>query len=303
MAKVEDLSRLETDLPVIASVDDVMARASNDKPMIEHVIITPAGAEAMLALNENNRRLKPVRVAKHVQTLDAGLWLLTNDAIALDRNGVVSNGQHRLGACVESGRTIEVFLYSGGDPKIRGVIDTGAKRSLADALMMSGQRSYTHGIAAAASLHYRYTNRQLSLQAKGHSLRDRPSHDIMLQYIEQHPEIVESAPEGMSTYLLMRAFHASSATTFIAITRKIDEAASTEFIEKLKSGEGLTQGDPVLALRRAYERAYVNASTIYGQRRSEWSLAVALKTWNHVRRGNIVSQVSVRTTEVYPEAV
>lgn len=286
-------------LTVIASVEDVNALERNEA-YVRRVIITPLGALAMLEFNTNNRRLKQNKVDRLVQSIIEGHWFLSPDAITFDRNGVVINGQHRLQAAVEANRAIEVLMLSGADPASRQIVDTGTRRSLADALVMNGVTSYAHGLAAAANLHYRYTHRNLALTNTGTvGSYDRPGHDVMLDYIGQHPEIGEATSEGMALYLNHRAFSASAATCFVAISRGIDAGLSDEFITKLIAGTNMAEDDPVLALSKLLR----NMHNQVGRRRAEWSLAAAIKAWNYTRHGRAVRVISVRSNETYPEAI
>jgi hypothetical protein len=152
------------------------------------------------------------------------------------------------------------------------VIDTGVKRTLADALTMSGVNGYATTIAAVGVLHYRYTHRQLALTPAGSiGFYDRPGHDIMINYIKEHPLIEAMAPVGMQTYLKLRGFNQSAAGVFAAVTAELDPIASTNFIESLQSGENLNRGNPIFALRRLLERVYANQAAT-GPRRAEWSV-------------------------------
>lgn len=300
--KAEVLTAIENpeDLRVLATSEEALTALAT--PGVARVLITPAGAEALLSRNSNNRTLRVRKVDRLVQSLEEGKWYLSNDAITFDRNSVLANGQHRLAACVASGRVIEVLFYTGADPELRQIIDTGTKRTFADALVMNGLTGYSHAVAAATNLHYRYTHRQLAMTGAGAiGFYDRPNHDVLISYLDEHPEIITSAPEGMATYLALRSFSQTAATTFISVTRQIDPELSDEFIEKLKSGIGLTEFEPVTALRQLFENSQNRPDAM--RRRSEWALAAAVKAWNYKRQNRQVRVIAVRKTETFPEAL
>lgn len=302
--KTEALDQINTKgLRVLADKESIKDFIGAGAVRVEPVLITPNGARELLELNSNNRKLKNRKVDRLAQSLREGRWFLTNDAITLDRNGVFVNGQHRLSACIDAEAIIEVLFLVGVEPESRQIVDTGTKRTLSDALVMSGQHAYASTIASSAVMHYRYTHRALALTSTGGiGFFDRPNHDVMMNYIAEHPEIAEAAPEGMGTYLIVRAFKSTAATTFIAITRQIDADLSEEFIAKLKSGSGLKPKEPVLLLSNLY-RNVQNRASWAGKRPSEWALAAALKAWNYTRQGREIESISVRSTETYPEAI
>ena len=71
--------------------------------------ITPKMAAEMLErhLNpENQRRQSQSVVESYARAMRAGQWLLTHQGIAIDTNGELVDGQHRLSAIVASGATV-----------------------------------------------------------------------------------------------------------------------------------------------------------------------------------------------------
>ena len=79
--------------------------------------ITPAVAEAMLktseALGAINRKLNNRHVELYANEIRSNRWKLNGDAIRLDADGRILDGQHRLHACVLAGipfQTIVIIL-------------------------------------------------------------------------------------------------------------------------------------------------------------------------------------------------
>lgn len=96
--------------------------------------ITPDIAKQYLLTNTRNRRLRKTGVEKYARDMKAGRWMLTTDAIGFDENGVLTNGQHRLEACVETGIPFEAIVVRGLDPQSFDATDNGMNRTLADIL-------------------------------------------------------------------------------------------------------------------------------------------------------------------------
>jgi hypothetical protein len=112
-----------------------------NKPVTTTVVVTPAMATAWLMKNTANRPLVMWRVNALKRAILAGEWRYTHQGIAFDKNGVLQDGQHRLKAVAESGRPVEMLVTRNCDPEAFKVIDTGARRSIADSLAMEPKRA------------------------------------------------------------------------------------------------------------------------------------------------------------------
>lgn len=100
--------------------------------------ITPAKAELYLNRNKGNRSLREGVVEKYAHDMRTGKWTDCIDPIAFYEDGDIADGQHRLFAIVESGKTI-TFLVLHGVPRDAGLnIDTGITRTVVDNARISG---------------------------------------------------------------------------------------------------------------------------------------------------------------------
>ena len=100
----------------------------------EQVDVTPALAEQWLARNDGNRNVRGNVVRRYVRDMEAGRWLLSPQPIVIASDGRLLDGQHRLHAVVESGKTVPMYVARGADKTVMAVIDNGEARSLSDAL-------------------------------------------------------------------------------------------------------------------------------------------------------------------------
>jgi hypothetical protein len=105
---------------------------------IEIRTITPKIAAAMLENNPANRPIKRQHVDAIVRDMVGGRWQTNGDAIRLNCDGSLIDGQHRLTACVEAGVPFETIVITGLPSNVRATIDGGAKRTHGDRLSMVG---------------------------------------------------------------------------------------------------------------------------------------------------------------------
>lgn len=102
---------------------------------VAYVKIEPEIAQALLEIHNNkNRPLSKATVKKYVNEMNQGMW---RDAVApilfsLEQN--LLDGQHRLAAVVESGKSVIFNTGFNHDPASFAVIDNGKKRTGADTL-------------------------------------------------------------------------------------------------------------------------------------------------------------------------
>ena len=95
-------------------------------------LITPARAMALLETNKANRRIRPLHIADLVAKIKLGQWRATHQGIALDCDGNLIDGQHRLWAVVESNTAVHMVVAYDCDPENYKVIDNGIVRSISD---------------------------------------------------------------------------------------------------------------------------------------------------------------------------
>lgn len=100
--------------------------------------ITPEVAAVMLENNPANRNIKRHHVDAMARDMAAGRWQTNGDAIRVNCDGSLIDGQHRLAACVKSGVPFQTVFISGLDADVRATIDGGAKRTHGDRLAMTG---------------------------------------------------------------------------------------------------------------------------------------------------------------------
>lgn len=95
------------------------------------VVITPDMAKWILDnCNVKNRPIRKNHLSDLVRVIKAGEWKRVGTGISFDSEGNLTDGQHRLTACVIAKKPIEVLLVFSIEHST--AIDTGAKRSFSD---------------------------------------------------------------------------------------------------------------------------------------------------------------------------
>src|SRR2546428_9167036 len=121
-------------------------------PDLEIVTITPELAQEWLDRGGTNRKTTRRRIEAMTAALQRGEWRLTGEAIKLDDEGRVRDGQHRLHAIIEAGIPVRSVVARGVSEEAFGVMDTGRSRNAADVLHIHGFPSQNALAAAARGL-------------------------------------------------------------------------------------------------------------------------------------------------------
>jgi hypothetical protein len=256
--------------------------------------ITPAAASKLLEGNTQNRSLKPRVVTAYARDMMTDRWADQGDPIRLNGDGTLLDGQHRLHAIVESGTTQSMVVVRGVSKKAILTMDTGAKRTFSDVLKLHGYQNVTQ-IAAAA--------RFLMLLEQGSDSRGSRTgvftNTEMLEWIEANDRL----PSHVSKITnLGHHYVTRTRTPLIAIRHTADKASGVaevdSFIESLRTGTNLAEGDPIHTLRRTLESLLVSKQVkvipvvIH---------AITIKAWNAWLRGESASVLRFKPGGDLPE--
>lgn len=110
-------------------------------------IITPSRAKIMLSTSTGNRRLRDSWVVGLVDIIKRGEWQTTHQGIAVDANGHIRDGHHRLTAIAKSGMSVPVMVTYGVPVDSFAVMDCGLNRNLADRMQVDKRIAEPLGLA------------------------------------------------------------------------------------------------------------------------------------------------------------
>lgn len=215
------------------------------------MLVTPQLAEEWLGRNDANRNLRPSRVAKYARDMRAGRWALTGEAIKFDHAGNLIDGQHRLTAVRDSGQTVELLVVRGLAPTVRGVIDTGAKRTASDALRMAGNQAATRSMAATIRM---LIGIRSGVVERAGDIPPEVTHSEVIDFYDRHRQLLDYAQNFANRNCRKMHARPSALATAMFIAADRDLEAFTNFaIRVAELHFGSTSRCPIRALYKRLE--------------------------------------------------
>ena len=204
--------------------------------------INPEFAHKLLKYNPKNRRLNILHVRGLASQMEDGLFMPELGFISFDKKGQMIDGQHRLYAIIESQTSFKMRIITGLDSKVRNIIDTGLKRTLADILRMDGidNAAIVSG-AIAKMIIFDETGRfDARLNRKFH-------HADFTKAMKKHPEIRICAEKIRPSAVFRRS---PQILALYALCYKVAPRKADDFFLRLMTGENLEKNSPLLEIRR-----------------------------------------------------
>lgn len=215
---------------------------------MELVRVTPEIAREWLESNHNNRPLRGDNVKALSRDMRNDDWRMVGDPIRIDRLGNLIDGQHRLAAVVESGKTIPFYVATGLEPEDARVIDAGIKRRAGDQLVMNG---HSYGVILASA--YRLL---LSLEVgRPYDGSFKATNQELFHTAEQHPTMLDSVLDVKGLSRIIWITPMNLAVVHYLGTRKIP-TTTYEFFNKLRTGANMSATDPALLLKNRMTSGY-----------------------------------------------
>src|SRR5690242_16345038 len=103
------------------------------------VTVDPEMAQRWLGNNPSNRNIRENLVDSYARDMAASRWEMTGEPIKFDQKDRLLDGQHRLKAVIKAGVAVQMMVVRGLDPRAQLVMDSGSRRTAADALQMDGR--------------------------------------------------------------------------------------------------------------------------------------------------------------------
>ncbi len=256
--------------------------------------VTPEQAKAWLgeSVNDANRHIRKKKVEQYARDMANGDWTESNDAISLDEDGKLLNGQHRLSAIVAHGKPVELLVARGLPRGSQLSMDSGVPRQFGDHLKMSG------GMPNATS--YASLSRQMFLLESDVHQSGQVSRAEQQGWLEQNADDAHSAvAASRAAYRYVDANVTALAMAHILVSRVNGPALADHYLAQLARPAGEPDGSAVFAVT---SRFYTSRRT--GQRlRVRQHLSLLVRGWNHWAVGNEVRMLQMTGEDTRVPAV
>jgi hypothetical protein len=248
--------------------------------------ITPALAAEMLKRNTRNRPVNVHHVKRLAREMEMGRWKVNGGTICFNGDLLI-DGQHRLQAVVESGKQIKTYVVEGLPSDVFNTIDTGKRRDAGDTLALMGIKN-SRKVASAVTFVERIVTGKIYWNSRL-AVSNSEVQDLYAKYpgIEESVRIADGK-RSVCPQMVLAGLH------YLFALR--DKQAADAFVEDIKSGKNLHEGDGVYLLReRLVQNSYMKQKL-----RSEFIAALAIKAWNARRAGKKVSVLKFLDSESFP---
>ena len=260
------------------------------KPTTRIETITPARAGRILEDNNiRNRNFRDSRIVHLAEIILRDEWKLSPDAIAFDVDGVLLNGQHRLAACVLADKPIEVVILRNIPRENQDIMDDTLSRRLGDALTLRGETD-VHRLGAGIGWYSRIVYAEMRGTPHYADNAKRPSIPQLLTVFDENQGLRDCLSKSAPVMRALKLRPGPLLGTYYRLTL-VDMHHTEVFFESLRSGADLSEGSPILALRR-----YCEEELHRGRGRSRnpdfrW-VAITMKAWNAWRENRPVKVLS-----------
>ncbi|MET0698966.1 MAG: hypothetical protein ABWY93_04820 [Mycobacterium sp.] len=262
---------------------------------IQTILVTPAQAKKWLGSNaEDNRHVRWTRVEAYARDMERGRWQLTGEAIKIDVDGVLIDGQHRLQAVIKANISVYMVVVFNLPHEAMAALDGGLSRTFGDRLKGVSQ-SYRNQISSVV--------RRVVGWDRGNRMgkSDTPTHAELLIEFDKDPEGFTAATLHGMDVTRQKICAASSAGTAFYLFARINEGQANTFFEGLKTGANLADTSPVLAVRNRLSRTSVRRET---RLKPEDQLALLIRAWNAFREDRELDRLVIAkgalTNKNYP---
>lgn len=248
--------------------------------------ITPEMASELLKKNESNRKLMESSVSRLAEEMKRGKWKVNGETIKVSKTGYLIDGQHRLHACIKSGVPFTSYVISNLEDEVFDTVDVGVKRSTSQIMQMAGVQNCTVVSAIVKALLEYNHNESFAIG------RYVPSSSHILEEYETRPMFYQKFATDF--HHIRHIFQSILMAVVIAAVDKYGDDWYDEFFHKLKTGEGLSKGDPAFTLRE-----YGIATK--GKNSRQETRAICVKAIKAAVFGNKMMIARFSSHETFPE--
>lgn len=261
--------------------------------------ITPEIAKKMLEANINNRKLhrEPLE-----QALNNGQWKLNGATIVFDEHGIMKDGQHRLYACVKTGKAIDTLVVRGIPHEAQITMDTGVKRSLNDYLEMDGYKNVSTVGSVGTGLLYLDTYGLESSFGRQNSnlITVQTCYEFVQEQYESRIEPLISPTMRVRSRFSGNVTQSKTLGIVFDCFRKAGDDNFEDFIDQLCSNKKACI--PVMQLNNKLSEFSRKTKGTDLRPTQRHIAALIIKAWNAYMRGDDIKQLKFAQGGAHPES-
>lgn len=283
--------------------------ASDHITVDQDVWVDGPTAEKWLETTIRNRTAPPNAIAQLAGAmLRPGEWLDNGDTVRFDRDGHLIDGRRRLSALkraaeIKPGFALRFIVVRGLEPEAQDTMDIGSKRTTGQIFQMHGVANSNHVAAAAQHVHG-YLEGKLN---RGRASDRRGTPKQLVDLVAKHFGAFDNA---MHRAVMLRrqvpVTASTAAAAFFIISLPLpDETPEqmrqraedvADFWVRLTTGENLTAGSPINAMRKRLIREAMEPR----KAPSRNILAAFIRAWNAYRDDEKLDVVVWKENQQFP---
>ena len=210
--------------------------------------ITPTLAQQWLDGSAiKNRPDRKADLNAWIQCMKEGKWELNGESIIFSNKGNILDGHERLKACVKSGTDFSSIVVTGIDERVMPTIDDGTRRSLADALSIENPNLDAVARTAQACLGYLFRYCLTQAKIRQHY---KPTWRKRAILLTDH-DLLSAVRAEHECAMRKQLFSPSILACCRYIGLISNQERTLHYVEGLRTGEELKDGDPALTVREA----------------------------------------------------
>ena len=220
--------------------------------------IDPVMAKELLSGQRKNRNISQFAVNRYREFMIKNQWSVNGEPIIFGGNKLI-DGQHRLSACVSSGKSFQSVWIELKDDNAFKTLNQGKRRNPADVLSIEGHANVTVLNSAIAILGKIDEAGELPYQGFGGGTRIPISNHEIEEWAKKYPHLGISVKKCQAWYKTFRLKKGPFATLHYLLreseTHRIDfddetsDSNADKFFESLCTGTDLSKGNPILPFR------------------------------------------------------
>ncbi|MEV6163477.1 hypothetical protein AB0L71_16380 [Streptomyces sp. NPDC052052] len=222
------------------------ARKWTGEPSLSFEEVSPVEAcELLLRIPWYQRNMDDRKIEEWAGAMARGEWRTTHQGLAIDHQGMLFDGQHRLAAQIIVGKTLRYSVARGIQGDTFTVVDRGKMRSSSYTFAAAGEKD-AFNLSAALRLLWMWENVAVEKWKNRHPVSD----DQLREVLERHPDIRHSVKRGKT--VPGASARATTLIHYLAAQACGSSTVPDNWYAQLGSGENFQRRDPGLVLRNYF---------------------------------------------------